>query len=355
MYQVIATPERVASEVDTTMRGVWMEAGTLELREDLVRPRATPDEASVRVIEAGICSTDLGLLRGLYGFSGVPGHEFVGVVEQGPDSLVGRRVVGEINIACHDCVQCNAGRTKHCIRRTALGIRGHPGAFAETLTVPLENLHVVPDVVTDDQAVFIEPLAAALDVFDHVDVDENDRVLVIGPGKLGQLVCRVLANRCYDVHALGRSPSKLRRLPPSVRPIVARTDLVTGYDLVVECSGSPEGLETAIRAVRARGTIVLKSTTTTGPHVDTTAIVVNEIRLFGSRCGSFPRAIDALRDGDVTVTELIDERYELADAPLAFEHAQRPGVLKVLLHVAGPDRPTTAPRKTPDAESGTGG
>jgi len=316
------------------MQGLWLEDRRLRMRNDVATPELPPGEALVRVLRAGICNTDIELTRGYYPFTGILGHEFVGVVEQGPSGLVGRRVVGEINAVCGACSACLAGRRTHCERRTVLGIVGRHGAFADHLILPAENLYPVPDAVSTDAAVFTEPLAAALEIQEQVRIRSNDRVLVVGDGKLGQLVVQTLALTGCALLVIGRHDAKLALL--AARGIeTGRADRVTPgeFDVAVECTGNPEGFAVAQRAVRPRGRLVLKSTYAGALTLDAAAVVVNELTLIGSRCGPFAPALRLLAEGRVAVEPLIHARYPLAQAITAFEHAQRPGVLKVLLDI----------------------
>ena len=316
------------------MRGLWLEAQALRVREEIALPTAPPGEARVRVRLAGVCNTDLELARGYYPFTGVPGHEFVGTVEAAPDEprRVGQRVVGEINAACLACDTCRAGRPTHCERRSVLGIAGRDGAFATHLLLPLRNLHEVPAGLPDEVAVFTEPTAAALEVQEQRHVGPADRVVVIGAGKLGQLVAQTLAATGCRLLVLGRSPGPLALL--AARGVATATLGALEprrADLVVECTGHPDGLELARRAVRPRGTIVLKSTYHGKAEVDLARFVVDEITLVGSRCGPFAPALAHLADGRVDPRALVEARYPLADAARAFEHAARPGALKILV------------------------
>ena len=286
------------------MRALWLENQKLSFRTDVPKPEAP----MIRTLFAGICNTDIELTRGYYPFRGIPGHEFVG-------ELNGKRVVGEINAVCHACEACRNGRPTHCERRTVLGIKDRNGAFAEYLTLPLENLHVIPDSIETEEAVFIEPLAAALEIQEQVAISAGDRVLVVGHGKLGRLVARTLALTGCNLTVASRGavvPEK-------------------HFDVAIECSGNPEGFEIARRAVRPRGTIVMKSTYAGGLTMNASSLVVDEISLIGSRCGPFDKAIDLLAAKRVEVRDLIDAIYPLDDALTAFEHAQRKGALKVLL------------------------
>jgi len=316
------------------MRGLWLEAQALRLRDDLEVPIPPPGEALVRVRLAGICNTDLELVRGYYPYSGVPGHEFVGTVEAASDApeWVGRRVVGEINASCGACVSCRAGRRTHCERRTVLGIVARDGAFATHLRLPVGNLHAVPAEIEDEAAVFTEPLAAALELSEQVRVSPSDDVVVLGAGKLGNLVAQTLAVTGCRLRVLGRSPRPLALLTARGIPTAGIGELEPRQaDLVVECTGHPDGLELARRAVRPRGTIVLKSTYHGKAEVDLARFVVDEITLVGSRCGPFAPALELLAAGRVDPLPLVEARYPLADAVAAFEHAARPGTLKVLV------------------------
>jgi len=288
----------------------------------------------VRVHLAGICNTDLELVRGYYPYSGVPGHEFVGVVEDAREApeWVGRRVTGEINAACGACPTCRAGRRTHCERRTVLGIAARDGAFATHLCLPAGNLHAIPESVPDDCAVFTEPTAAALELQEQVRVSPTDRVVVIGAGKLGNLVAQTLAVTGCRLLVVGRSPRPLALLAArGIATTVADGIEPRGADLAVECTGNPEGLELARRAVRPRGTIVLKSTYHGKASLDMAPFVVDEITLVGSRCGPFAPALALLARGDVDPRPLVEARYPLAEALAAFDHAARPGTLKILV------------------------
>jgi threonine dehydrogenase-like Zn-dependent dehydrogenase len=286
----------------------------------------------VRVILAGVCNTDLELVRGYYPFTGIPGHEFVGRVEAGPDSWIGKRVVGDINASCRSCPTCAAGRGHHCPNRTVLGIVKRHGAFAEYLTLPLVNLHEVLAGVPDEVAVFTEPTAAALEIQEQVPIGPGDSVVVVGDGKLGQLVARTLALTGCDLLVVGRHAAKLERLRASGIRAGSPEDLPQGQaDVIVECTGNAEGFALARRAVRPCGTIVLKSTYRGEASVNFSSVVVDEVRLVGSRCGPFEKALPLLADGCVEVHSLVDASYPLTAALDAFDQAARPGALKVLV------------------------
>jgi threonine dehydrogenase-like Zn-dependent dehydrogenase len=300
----------------------------------LPRPRAPEGFALIRLLCGGICNTDLELQRGYYGFAGIPGHEFVGeVLEASRRDLIGRRVVGEINLDCGDCDWCRKGLGRHCPRRTVLGIVKHPGAFREFLTLPERNLHVVPDSVPTEQAVFIEPLAAAAEILDQVRIPCSSAVAVLGDGKLGLLVAQVLQAYGYRVHQFGHHKEKLRiaaRAGISTEVVKARVP-ATAYEWVVDATGSPKGLADAVRMTRPRGTIMMKSTVHGLAGFDTAPVIVNEITLIGSRCGRFEPAIEMLSRGVVNVADMISEQMPLDRAPEAFRAAAKSGVLKVLL------------------------
>ncbi|MBC7225881.1 MAG: alcohol dehydrogenase catalytic domain-containing protein [Thermoflexales bacterium] len=307
----------------------------LQLRDDHPRPVLPPGEALVRVRLAGICNTDLEIVRGYMGFRGVLGHEFVGVVEEAEDhALIGRRVVGEINAYCGECPTCRAGRPTHCPNRTTLGIWGRDGAFAEYLTLPIRNLHTVPDDVPDEVAVFTEPLAAALEILEQVHLRPTDRVVVLGDGKLGLLVAQVLALTGGDLTVVGHHRGKLDILARRGIPTVLESEAEElTADVVVECTGRPEGFAAARRILRPRGTLVLKSTYHGQVEADLTGLVVDEITLVGSRCGPFPPALRLLQRGLVDVRPLVSAVYPLARGLEAFARAAELGVLKVLLEM----------------------
>jgi threonine dehydrogenase-like Zn-dependent dehydrogenase len=297
-------------------------------------PTLPHGEALVRVRLAGICNTDVELLRGYMGFHGVLGHEFVGEVTQASDpAWLGKRVVGDINAACYACETCRAGRHTHCPHRTTLGIFRRDGAFADFLRLPIPNLYPVPDAVPDEEAVFVEPLAAACEILEQVAIRPTDRVVVLGDGKLGLLVSAVLRLTGADSRLVGRHRAKLAIAEAwGVAAQPSADDLPAGWaDVVVECTGSPAGFALARRLLRPRGTLVLKSTYHGDLPVDMSALVVDEITLVGSRCGPFAPALRLLNSGLVDPTPLISAQYALADGETAFARAVEPGVLKVLL------------------------
>jgi len=295
-------------------------------------PALRPGTALVRVALAGVCNTDLELTRGYMDFRGVLGHEFAGVVEDGPSEWVGRRVVGEINFACGRCETCAAGLGRHCPTRTVMGIAGADGAFAEIVRVPLANLHAVPDRVPDARAVFTEPLAAAFEILEQVEIAKRTRCAVLGDGKLGLLCAQVLAGAGARVLAVGRHPEKLALLAQrGIETVLASDWRPEPHDVVVEATGRADGFHAAVAATRPRGTLVLKSTLAESPPTDLAPIVIHEISVVGSRCGPFEPALRALADERVEVDSLVSERVPLARADEALARAASPGVIKVLI------------------------
>ncbi len=317
------------------MKGLWLENNQLQLRTDIPTPEPPPGEALVRVLCAGVCNTDIELKRGYYPYTGIIGHEFVGVVEQGPEHLVNQRVVGEINAVCGKCRFCRSGQSTHCENRTVLGIVNRNGAFADYLCLPIENLHPVPENVPTEVATFTEPLAAALEIQQQVALLPDHRVLVIGDGKLGQLVAQTLALTGCDLLVIGRHQDKLANLEAlGIKTGLADAVVDRTFDISVECTGNADGFAIAHRALRPRGTLVLKSTYAGKLSLDASSLVVDEITLIGSRCGPFSAALNLLSQESVDVKSLIQARYPLTEGLTAFEHAQTKGVLKVLLEVS---------------------
>jgi threonine dehydrogenase-like Zn-dependent dehydrogenase len=295
-------------------------------------PQADAHTALVRVHLAGICSTDLQILQGYMGFTGVPGHEFVGEVTQGPAALLGRRVVGEINFACRQCPTCAKGLERHCPTRRVMGILQADGTFADYVAVPVANLHPVPATVSDEAAVFTEPLAAAFEILEQVHLKPTDDVVIFGDGKLGLLCAQVLQLTGARVHLAGRHPHKLALLRPhGIRTILLPDQPPGQADVVVEATGSAEGLQRAMETVRPRGTLVLKSTVAAAHHLSLAPLVIHEITVIGSRCGRFSPALQALANDHISVTPLIEHIYALTAVSDAVAHASRRGALKVLL------------------------
>ena len=315
------------------MRAIVLDDG-LRFRTSQPAPSTGDDEVMVDVTCAGVCETDLQLIKGYMGFRGVLGHEFVGVAQSGP--FAGRRVVGEINCSCHRCETCRRGDPSHCENRTVLGILNHDGAFADRIAVPQRNLHVVPDSIPDEVAVFTEPVAAAFQIPAQIDVGTDDGIIVLGDGRLGNLCAQVLARRSSRVTVVGKHREKLAILDAMGIETAMLSDTLPQRraDIVVDCTGSETGLPTALRLVRPRGTIVLKTTVAGVQTLAWAPFVIDEIMLVGSRCGPFAQALAALEDGSVNVRPLISERVSLSDGLLALERAQVKGVLKVLIDVS---------------------
>lgn len=315
------------------MRGVHLGNGNLTLRDDLPPLVARAGWTRVRVLRAGICATDLALRRGYMGFSGTPGHEFVGLALEG--ALAGKRVVGEINAGCGECESCRLDSSRHCPRRTVLGILAHSGAFAEELMLPTRNLHVVPESVSTAAALFVEPLAAAFRIQEQVPLRRGMTALVAGDGKLGLLCAHVLALHGLAVTVAGRHPERQDLLPSSVHLDTRLWSLTPTehprFDLAVEATGHGEVLERLLAFVRPRGTLVLKTTCEGGTPLNLSMGVVDEITIVGSRCGPFAPALACLADGKVPVERMVAAVYPLRDAEAAFAHAGRRGTLKVVL------------------------
>jgi len=315
------------------MRALHFDGAELRCIDDHAEPSPAADEAIVRVHLAGVCSTDLQILAGYMGFTGVPGHEFVGEVVDGPADIADQRVVGEINYACRRCPTCRRGLGRHCPHRKVMGILGADGAFAEYLAVPLTNLHVVPEAVPDEAAVFTEPLAAAFSILEQVTLGPGDGVVVLGDGKLGLLCAQAMAGTGASVTLVGKHVKNLALAADrGVATVLLEAWIpAAAADCVVEATGSATGLALAAAAVRPRGTLVLKSTVADEHRLSLAPLVINEITVIGSRCGLFPPALRALADRSVDVTPLIDAKFPLAGGVDALAHAARPGVRKVLI------------------------
>ena len=310
------------------MLAVHLERGFIALRE-VAKPRRPAGFASIRLIYAGICNTDQELLRGYHHFRGTPGHEFVGeVIEADNASLIGKHVVGEINLPCGHCAWCARNLGRHCPARKVLGIVKHPGTFREILTLPEANLHVIPKSIPLEHAIFIEPLAAACEILDQVRIPRGERVAVIGDGKLGLLIAQTLHAHGAQVHHFGRHKAKLKI---SYDAGIETPRKPAKYNYVVDATGSPDGLKQAVNITNPLGTLILKSTVHGLAAVDTAPVIVNELTLVGSRCGRFEPAIRLLKAGQVDVSRLISEIMPLQVAAAAFNRASQSGVLKVLL------------------------
>jgi threonine dehydrogenase-like Zn-dependent dehydrogenase len=317
------------------MRALRIESGKLRVAENIPIPHKE-NEALIRVLLMGICNTDLEIVRGYADFTGTLGHEFVGVVEESPDpTQVGLRVVGEISAGCGLCAHCSGGDPRHCPERTVLGIHKRDGAFAEYLSLPPQNLLAVPHGISEQEAVFTEPLAAACEIMEQVLIEPGKTVAVIGDGKLGQLIAQVMMTTGCSLLLIGKHPAKLniaRQAGIATSALNSvRTDNTARFDFVVEASGAPGGLDLALNLVKPRGTIILKSTFRGPVELDMARIVVNETRVIGSRCGRFGRALKMLAEKTVNVLPLISGQFLLSQGTLALDYASSPGILKVLM------------------------
>lgn len=316
------------------MRALQWDGQRLALNASYPQPQADSMMALVRVRLAGICSTDLQIFRGYMGFQGIPGHEYTDIVVDGPEILLGKRVVGEINFGCEKCHQCLQGLQRHCPDRRVMGILQADGCFAEYVAVPVANLHSIPDTISDIQAVFVEPLAAAYEIIEQIHVRSVDSILVIGDGKLGFLCAQVLSTTGCKVTLVGKYSHKLSL----ARQFGIQTLLLHNWssqkaDIVVEATGSEAGLALAMEAVRPRGTLVLKSTIATAHRLSLAPLVINEITVVGSRCGHFPPALHALEMQHIKVEPFLEAIYSLSNAIQAVEHAARPGACKIFIQM----------------------
>lgn len=314
------------------MKSLWLEDQTLSYHAKRPKP-SKAGEALIRVRLAGICGTDLEMVKGYYPFTGVPGHEFVGeVVECDDENLIGKRVVGEINVTCGACEQCLNGRSTHCEKRTTLGIHDRDGIFAEYVALPTRNLLVVPDAVPDEKAVFTELVAAAVEITEEVHIRPTDRVLVIGAGRFGQLIAQVLHLTGADLRVVARHLQQQQLLTERGIRLIDEADVQPWrWDVVVDVTGSASGFGLARQAIRPRGTLVMKSTYKGEMQVNFSQIVVDELTITGSRCGPFAPALRLLENGLVDPLGMIAAEYPLEEGLKAFEHASQRGVLKVLL------------------------
>ncbi len=318
------------------MRALVFE-GELKYRRDYPIPAPFNDEALIRVVAAGVCATDLEIIKGYMGFKGVLGHEFVGIVEEcGDKGLIGRRVVGEINIPCGTCQFCGDGLGNHCPQRGVLGILNKDGAFAQYLTLPASNLHLLPDLITDEEAVFVEPTAAAFELLEQVDLSPSKSVCVLGDGRLGILVAQALSLTGCRLVAAGRHRDKLSILyNRGINARIGIEGLGREFDLVVDCTGSASGLSDALKVVKPRGTVVLKTTVAERRAFDLNQAVIDEVTVVGSRCGPFKPAIQALQDRAIDVRPLVSKVFPLEDGIEAIRYASKKGVLKVILRIGG--------------------
>ncbi len=318
------------------MQALRVESGDLRLRDVAALNVETNKEALVRVLKSGICNTDLEIARGYSGFQGTIGHEFVGIVESAVavPQLIGKRVVGEINVGCSECDLCKNGDSRHCPHRTVLGIKGRDGAHAEFLSLPVRNLFEVPDRISNDEAVFVEPLAAAFSITEQIEIFPDTRVAIVGDGKLGNLCAQSLALKSKNVFLIGKHPEKLALLSHSnVETILLEnaSKLSKTFDVAVEASGAASGFATALSLLKPRGKLVLKSTFQGATNPEMWHIVVDEISVVGSRCGRFAPAIGLLADKKIRVENLVSEEFSLRDALRAMRRAEAGGVMKVLL------------------------
>lgn len=317
------------------MKALFFDGKTLKLETDLPVPTPASGEALIKAVTAGICKTDLEILKGYMGFTGIIGHEFVGIVEQGPPQWIGRHITAEINNPCGTCPTCKAGRTKHCPHRSVMGIDKHDGALAEYVTAPVENLHEIPDDVSNDEAVFIEPLAAAFEPTTRMKIYRADRVLVIGDGRLGLLSAMVFNSICDNVLLVGKHEEKLAIARKQGIQTALANEFAPdkSWDITIEATGSPAGFMSAIAATRPAGTIVLKSTFVAQSGMNLAMVVVDEITVMGSRCGPFDVAILALQEKLFDVTPLITARFKLSDGLAAVTTAASSDNIKVLVDV----------------------
>jgi len=318
------------------MKAIWLENNALRYRDDVPVPEPSPGEALVAVRLAGICGTDLELVKGYYPYTGIPGHEFVGEIVQSTvhPERVGDRVVGEINVVCGTCEPCLRRQSTHCERRSVLGIMNRHGAFAEYLCLPLTNLMTVPEDISDENAIFVEPLAAALQIQEQIRISPTDRVLILGSGRLGQLIAQTLVLCGCDLRVVARYHKQRELLSACHIPCIDENDVPERFfDIVVEATGSSGGFALARNAVRPGGTIVLKSTYRDDQQVNLSSIVVDEIAVVGSRCGPFAPALRLIKNRLVNPALLIEARYSLDNGVEAFERAAQTGSLKVLLQI----------------------
>jgi threonine dehydrogenase-like Zn-dependent dehydrogenase len=316
------------------MRALFFD-GKLEFLTDYPAPERKKDEALVRVTRAGICNTDLEITKGYMGFHGIPGHEFVGVVtECDKKRIIGKRVVGEINQGCGSCEYCRRRMQNHCPNRSVLGIVNKDGAFAEYLTLPVTNLHIVPDSVSDDEAVFAEPLAAAFEILEQVDIGPRNWVCVLGDGKLGLLVAQALSMTGCRLVLVGHHRENLSMMEEiGIQTRLSFSFDESGFDIVVDCTGSRSGIETAMNIARPGGKVVLKTTVARKSSLDLNHVVINELSLIGSRCGPFKPALDAIKSRSVDLYPLISDMFPIDEGEKAFQVASQKGVLKVILRI----------------------
>jgi len=311
--------------------------GGLKLVQDYPVTEPGPGWARIKVTVAGICKTDMEIMKGYLGFRGVLGHELVGVVDRcGDPSWIGKRVVGEINAACGHCPWCAQGLGRHCPERTTLGILNHDGCMAEYCALPIENLLIVPEDIPDEHAVLMEPLSAACEILEQVHIHGNERIVVLGDGRLGILCAWVLSTAAFNVTLVGRHPEKLALADWRGLKRCLWTDAIeTGADIVVDATGSGQGIVTAISLCRPRGTIVLKSTVALQGNVNLAPVVIHELTILGSRCGRFADGLAMMRKfPDMPLERMITARYPFAKVQAAFVRAGQRDAMKVLLDIA---------------------
>lgn len=308
----------------------------LHYRTDYPQPTAKPGEALIKIKLAGICATDLEIVKGYAGYKGVLGHEFVGIVEKTgsaeDNAWLGKRIVGSINLPCYRCQNCLKQQTNHCQQRQVLGIRNKQGAFADYITLPIANLYQVPEQISDQSAVFTEPLAAACRILQQITIDDKLKIAVLGAGKLGLLIGKVLSVNYADIIMLGRSEQSLKQAHYwGLKTGQAQQFSDNHFDIVIEATGNAQGFEQALRLTKSQGTLILKSTFASPNPIDLTKVVVSEITLLGSRCGPFDQALKLLQLNLIPVETVIDGEYHFKNAIAAFDYAAQPGVKKVLL------------------------
>ena len=318
------------------MRALFFDQ-SLQMVKDFPKPKPERHEALIRILKAGICNTDLEIVRGYNNFKGIPGHEFVGVVE-GVDEpyyeLKGKRVVGEINIGCERCEYCLNNLPQHCENRKAIGIKDANGCFAEYITLPVKNLHIVPDHVINENAVFTEPLAAAIEILERVKLNPDTEILVMGDGKLGLITAFALKAMGMNVELLGKYLHKMVLAKKRDIPVMVYDEVLhRKFSLIVDATGKPEAIKTALKLLKPRGTLVLKSTYTDPESLNLSKIAVNEIQILGSRCGNFKSALELLNQG-LNLTPLISGMYEFDQSISAYQHALSGEALKNIIHFA---------------------
>ncbi len=317
------------------MEAIVYDGKKVSLRRKYPDPKARKGELLIEVLQAGICRTDLEIARGYMRFNGVLGHEFVGQVVAGSHAWRGKRVVAEVNCLCGRCDMCRSGMANHCRKRTVLGMDGRDGCFAQFITVPERNCHVVPDAVGDEEAVFVEPLAAAYQALHQVPIEPRMRVAVLGAGRLGLLMAQVIATTQCRLEVISRSPEKLSFCDKKGIRTVPLDELLpkADRDVVIDCTGSAQGFELAMKLVRPRGIIILKTTTVDAGQINLSPLVVNEVTVRGSRCGPFPEAVNALARKEIDVLSMISKTYPLTKGLDALRAAESPSNIKVLLRI----------------------